>query len=71
MCHVVHTTGDVLESRGSLLMKECEFTINTAEDTIAVMVYRADRDGSFLDVDHSNFTCPKGFRCKSLHIYCI
>ena len=55
--------GDVLESRGSLYLRDSDIILRTAFDTISSVAYRADRDNVFMEVENTNITCPEGFSC--------
>ena len=55
--------GDVLESRGSLYLRDSDIILRTAFDTISSVAYRADRDNVFMEVENTNIICPEGFSC--------
>ncbi len=59
--------GDILESRGSMIMKDNNFTALTASNVIPVVSYRADEDGSFMETDGLSFKCPLGFITSPLY----
>ena len=59
--------GDVLECRGNVQMTSNLFNINSAQDEIPIVSYRADSDGSFLESRELFFICPAGFSAVPLY----
>ncbi len=59
--------GDILESRGSMIMKDNTFTAVTASNVIPLVSYRADKDGSFMETDGLSFKCPLGYIVSPLY----
>ena len=51
----------MIESRGNLYLRNTNLNVQTAIDTISLLAYRADKDGSFMNIQATNFTCPSGF----------
>ncbi len=42
-------------------MINCSFDMVSANNSVAVAAYRADRDGAFLEMENVTFTCPSGY----------
>lgn len=54
--------GDIVESRGNLYFRNVSLNIQTADDNVAILSYRAEKDGFFMESSELAFYCPKGFQ---------
>ncbi len=60
------TIGDIIESRGNIIMTFSNFTVETAFSDIPIFSYRADRGDAFLLTNEVQFECPKGYQADEL-----
>ena len=58
--------GDIIESRGNLRLTNSTVSVVSARDTVAVISYRADKDGSFMESSDLHINCPKGFQTNDV-----
>ncbi len=52
--------GDMIESRGNIVIMNSDFNVTSAQGDIPVFSYRADGDNAFIQIDQTTFVCPKG-----------
>lgn len=61
--------GDILESRGRIVMSDNKFEAVSSEDTKPIISYRADRDTSFLVPQNLTFYCSPNYETKPVYDY--
>ncbi len=58
--------GDIIESRGNIIVTYTEFNVTSAQSDIPIFSYKADRDDAFLQTDEVDFLCPKGYQADEV-----
>ena len=59
--------GDILESRGNMLLRNNTFRVATSTNEVPILSYRAERDGQFLQSEGLDFICPKGYQASTVY----
>ena len=58
--------GDIIESRGRMLIVDDVFNVRTAERNVPILSYRSSEINSFIEVENVSYYCPVGYDEQSV-----
>ena len=61
--------GDIVESRGNMVMRDNTFRVSSANESVPVLSYRASEEGAHMESYQTNLICPDGYHSHTVSTY--